>query len=89
MFGGKTIVLDGELNLTIQEDGELNNITVVHDGAPVPPYQGRYVVDPRFYEQVLETKDLRMLDDVTVNSIEVARTTNPAGGTTVYIGGII
>ena len=53
------------------------------------PYLGPYVVDPTFREQTLETRNKLMTDDVTVNPIEVSRTSNPAGGITVYIGGII
>lgn len=53
------------------------------------PYPGPYVVDPAFSEQILETRNKVMTDDVTVNPIEVSRTSNPAGGITVYIGGII
>lgn len=51
-------------------------------------YDGDYQVNPKFAEQVLETKDKLMQENVTVNPIEVARVSNPSGGTTVYIGGI-
>ena len=53
------------------------------------PYTGNYIVDPDFATQTLETKEKYMLDDVTVNPIEVARVSNPAGGRTIYIGGEI
>lgn len=55
----------------------------------VVPYTGDYIVDPNFATQMLETKEKYMLDDVTVNPIEVARVSNPAGGRTIYIGGEI
>jgi len=54
-----------------------------------PAYTGAYEVDPDFTGTVLETEGKMMTDDVTVNAIEVARVTNPSGGKTVYIGGII
>ena len=50
-------------------------------------YDGPYVVDPKFVQQVLETQYKTMVDDVTVHAIEVSRVSNPSGGNTVYIGG--
>ena len=57
--------------------------------SPVPPYTGSYTVIPTFSEQILETKNKRMTDDVSVHAIEVQRAGNPQGGLTVYIGGIL
>ncbi len=51
------------------------------------PYTGEYSVDPLFTAVTLETQNKRMLNDVTVNAIYKAETSNPAGGKTVYIGG--
>lgn len=53
-----------------------------------PPYKGKYEVIPKFTEEVLKTKNKLMKDNVVVYPIEVARVSNPSGGTTVYIGGI-
>ena len=53
-----------------------------------PPYLGEYEVIPKFTEEVLETKNKLMKDNVVVYPIEVARVSNPSGGTTVYIGGM-
>lgn len=61
----------------------------VNTQGDVVPYTGDYIVDPDFATQILETKEKFMLDDVTVNPIEVARVSNPAGGRTIYIGGEI
>lgn len=52
-------------------------------------YAGPYQVDPSFDEQMLETAQKVMADDVTVHAIEVSRVSNPSGGITVYIGGVI
>lgn len=52
-------------------------------------YNGPYVVDPEFEEQILATRNKTMSDDVTVHRIDVSTVENPAGGNTVYIGGII
>lgn len=51
-------------------------------------YDGDYRVTPKFTEKVLQTKNKFMKDNVSVAPIEVARVSNPSGGTTVYIGGI-
>lgn len=49
-------------------------------------YDGPYEVTPDFEDQVLETEDLLMSDDVIVKEIPVAEVTNPAGGLTLTIG---
>lgn len=52
----------------------------------LPYYTGPYEVDPRKVEQILETKNKSMRDDVTVNPIFYAETTNLSGGLTAVIG---
>ena len=54
----------------------------------IEEYDGDYRVIPKFTEKVLQTKNKLMKDNVSVSPIEVARVSNPSGGTTVYIGGI-
>lgn len=49
-------------------------------------YEGDYNVTPHFSEQVLETEDKVMRDDVTILEIPVVRTSNPYGGDTIVIG---
>ena len=49
-------------------------------------YEGDYNVTPRVYQQVLETKDKLMLDDVTVEIIPLSRVINLSNGYTVTIG---
>ena len=51
-------------------------------------YNGPYTVGPHFAAQVLPTKEKVLREDITVNPIDVARVSNPAGGNTIYIGGI-
>ena len=50
-------------------------------------YSGPYKIAPKFAEETLATKGKLMKEDVTVSPIDIARVTNPSGGTTVYIGG--
>ena len=49
-------------------------------------YEGPYDVIPRVYQQILETKDKLMTDDVTVEIIPLAKTLNQSNGYTVTIG---
>lgn len=51
------------------------------------PYEGEYIVTPKVTEQTLETKDLTMLDDVTVKEITYSVFDNEKG-LTVQIGEI-
>lgn len=89
--------LVGTLTGLVNLSGSLSTIqglsgTLSTDGVitrPIPEYDGVYIVDPSFDEQVLETRDKLMSDDVTVNAILVNTVSNPAGGNTVYIGGLI
>ena len=70
------------------EDGsqELEIELVGGSEGRLPWYLGDYVVDPRKVEQTLETKNKSMRDDVTVNPIFYAETSNPSGGLTAVIG---
>lgn len=53
------------------------------------PYEGEYEVTPDFDGTTLETSGKTLSNDVTVHPITVSRTSNPSGGNTVYIGGVI
>ena len=50
------------------------------------PYQGSYIVTPTVDGTILPTKNLIMIDDLTIKSIPYYQVTNPADGETVYIG---
>ena len=59
-------------------------------GGMLPPYEGEYVITPKpFTEQVLETKNKSMSDDVTVLEIPYSEVTNPEGGKTVNIAYVL
>lgn len=83
--------LSGEQYLKgkIQAGGSLKGKFSFASGCGHEPYDGDYVVDPKFATQVLETENKLLLENVEVNPIEVSRVSNLSGGTTVYIGGII
>ena len=83
-----TLFLIGDNNNTTVVDGELGIVTRV-TAYDLPVYTGAYEVDPSFETAVLETANKALTDNIVVNSIEVQRVSNPSGGKTVYIGGII
>lgn len=89
-----TLGLEGIPNYTLEVGGG-DEITAALDTAIVVRplsgdiYDGDYIVDPTFEQQILATRNKTMEDDVTVNAITVSRTTNASGGYTVYIGGDI
>ena len=60
----------------------------IRGGGGGEPYDGPYTVTPDFETQELATKDRLLKDNVTVDPIAVARVENPAGGQTIFIGGI-
>lgn len=60
----------------------------IRGGSGGEPYDGPYTVTPDFEMQELATKDRLLKDNVTVDPIVVARVENPAGGKTIFIGGI-
>ena len=60
----------------------------IRGGGGGEPYDGPYTVTPDFKTQELATKDKILKDNVTVDPIAVARVENPAGGKTIFIGGI-
>lgn len=50
-------------------------------------YQGEYEVTPKVYDQqILETANKLLTDNVTVHKVPYSETSNKAEGTTVYIG---
>ena len=60
----------------------------IHGRGGGEPYDGPYTVTPDFETQELATKDKLLKENVTVDPIAVARVENPAGGKTIFIGGI-
>lgn len=53
---------------------------------PLPWYEGEYVITPKFTEQVLETKQRSLSDNVTVEKITTLEVDNEAGGVTYIFG---
>lgn len=53
----------------------------------VPDYTGDYEITPNAHNPiVLQTKNKKMVDDVTVKKIPFFDVSNTSGGTTIFIG---
>ena len=76
-------VTNNDLNTIIDIDLEIGTVVEPED---YPIYEGSYVVTPRITEQVLDTKNKSLLDDITIFQIPYASVSNPSGGSTVTIG---
>ncbi len=79
----KVMYLDIDLN---ESTTELELTFDATAGGRLPYYEGAYVVDPRKVSQTLETQNKSMRENVVVNEIYYAETSNLGGGYTAYIG---
>lgn len=61
------VVLDGDLSLQLQMDGEMGVILKIND--PLPYYTGPTEVTPTQLTQVLQTANKSLADNITVNPI--------------------
>ena len=77
-----------DLEIDSQEyDLEINEIVeVINLEGDI--YEGEYFYTPKFIQQIIETRNKTLKDNITVDAIEVSRVSNTSGGKTVYIGGI-
>ena len=68
----------------------INTISIgfnVGDSSKIPLYTGEYEVTPKTYdEQVLPTKNKRMINNLTVKKIPQYEVSNSAEGYTLIIG---
>lgn len=75
------------LDVFLADSDQTLDIELVGGGeGRFPYYTGDYVVEPRKVEQILATKNKSMSDDVTINPIYYAETSNLSGGVTAFIG---
>lgn len=77
----------GCIEIDIIDDEEVLELEIEEGGGGcLPFYDGPYNVEPRRVDQVLETQNKSMSNDVTINEIYYAETSNISGGITCYIG---
>ena len=69
--------------------GITEKIVNIEDSGEYEHYHGQTNIKPDFDGCVLDTHQKVLDADIIVNPIEVVRTSNPSGGKTVYIGGVI
>lgn len=79
------------LDVSLLKDERIIDITFEAGmGGRLPNYTGAYEVIPKAHvEQILETKNKSMTDDVTVHEIPYSEVTNPEGGKTVNIAYVL
>ena len=83
---GGRIAAVGSLNGDMTAKGKMSGTLNYAKNKPLPYYEGEYVITPKFTEQVLETKQKSMSDDVTVEKITTLEVDNEAGGVTYIFG---
>lgn len=75
------------LDVELENSNQVIDVELVGGGSGrFPYYNGDYIVDPRKVTQTLATRNKSMQDDVTINPIFYAETSNPSGGLTAVIG---
>lgn len=80
------VMIDNDDNITIVLDEDIGITGVIDTGINLhPDYRGPYRVIPSTQEQILDTNDKIMKDDVTVEEIPYFETANEYGYT-IYIG---
>ena len=83
------IQTNNQFTLTLREEKELFKLKLdlaykdIHEH-----YKGEYIINPKIVSQKMETKDIIMDDDVTINEIYYNETENLSGGMTAQIGEI-
>lgn len=70
----------------IDAKGRMSGKVKSAETKPLPWYEGEYVITPKFTEQVLETKQRSLSDNVTVEKITTLEVDNEAGGVTYIFG---
>lgn len=79
-------ILDPNIELDLSTTDELEVEISQGSGSMLPMYDGSYIVVPTKQEQILNTKNKSMADDVTIHAINRSETSNPEGGKTIVIG---
>ena len=80
---------DGVLHIDVEIESNARVLDFSIEGnkdARLPYYTGDYSVEPRKVGQTLETANKSMSEDVVINPIYYAETTNVGGGYTAIIG---
>jgi len=78
----------GTIAITSNGTHDVTNYANANVNVAIPTYTGSYDVTPSATSNiVLETKDKKMTDNLTVRKIPYESVSNPQGGNTVTIGG--
>ena len=63
-----------------------DQLVSVNNSEEIEAYEGDYEITPTTKEQILETADKKMKQDLTVKAIPFVEVSNTSGGKTVIIG---
>lgn len=86
MISGKTVETGHLVGIVRLQASQISANVYFQGGIGAEPYEGEYIVKPTVDDQMLETKNKLMVDNVTVLAIPYFETSNIANGLTVYIG---
>lgn len=76
------------INFNEEQKGITVDVGAPHSGGEYPTYTGPTTVKPEAFEmQILETEKKTVKENIVVLPIPYFETTNPSGGTTIFIGG--
>ena len=78
------LILSG--NARIKDFLSISGNIIIGGGKTHKTYNGEYEIVPKVYQQLLETDDKLMADDLTVKAITYNTTSNEKGGLTAQIG---
>lgn len=82
-----TIQTDNFIDVDIGSSVQTLDFSIeANKDARLPYYEGEYLVEPRKVGQTLDTSNKSMSEDVVINPIYYAETTNIGGGYTAIIG---
>jgi len=77
--------MHGNINLIGSVNEAMGLVGTFEKGVSFDTYDGEYEVTPSSKEQVLNTMQKMLVDNVTVHSTPYSEVSNPYGGTTVTI----
>lgn len=82
-----TIQTENYIDINVESNAKALDFSVEgnKDGR-LPYYEGLTTIDPRKIEQTLETANKSMSENVVINPIYYAETSNESGGYTAVIG---
>lgn len=89
------LTFDCDLNIPFKFDFDNTNqgfnlgFELSIETSEIANYEGSYEIVPKVHDQIVETKNKYLKEDLTVVAIPYYDVSNTVGGTTVYIADIV